>query len=89
MSIKWIKITLPLAFQGRVWYMNGIQIRKWWNPGKIRVAERENCEKKKKKSQLCLSGLVILLQTFLLENLDNYQKTYITQIHLWGPVDTD
>lgn len=40
------------GFQGRVWYMNGIQIRKWWNPGKIRVAERENCEKKKKKPTL-------------------------------------
>ena len=66
--------------------MNGIQIRKWWNPGKIGVAEKEKYEE---KSQLRTSGLVILLQTFLLENLNNYQKTYITQIHLWGPVDID
>lgn len=64
--------------------MNGIQIRKWWNPGKIGVAEKEKYEE---KSQLRTSGLVILLQTFLLENLNNYQKPYITQIHLWGPVD--
>ena len=46
-------------------------------------------EKYEEKSQLWTSGLVILLQTFLLENLNNYQKTYITQIHLWGPVDID
>jgi len=26
--------------------MNGIQIRKWWNPGKIGVAEKEKYEEK-------------------------------------------
>ena len=34
------------GFQGRVWYTNGIQIRKWWNPGKIGVAEKEKYEEK-------------------------------------------